>query len=63
MSSGYQMTGAVADARGVIVEIGHNGPAVEIRLHARGPAVLNAAQREDFARIFFQAERQAEASA
>ncbi len=60
-SDGYQMTGALSDMRGGIVEIGHNGPAVEVRPHGLKVITLDAAGREEWQRLFMEAERRAEA--
>lgn len=60
-SSSYQMTGAV-NVGGLIVEVGHNGTNVEVRPPNKRDVILvfDAAAREQFQRLFMEAERRAE---
>jgi hypothetical protein len=52
--------GPTADGR--VVEVGHDGPLVRLHVHGGQSAALDAGQRDQFARAFFAAERQAEAN-
>ena len=58
----YRMTGAFPVVIGGVIEIGHIADCVVIR-NAGKSLILDAAEREQFQRLFTEAERQAEAHA
>ena len=59
MSSGYQMTDAIAMPGGIL-EVGHDGDQVVMHIHGRRQARLAREGRKQFQRAFMAAERAAE---
>jgi hypothetical protein len=60
VSAGYQMTGPIWGTGTMVPEIGHDGPDVVI-LVGKHRITLTPEKREEWQRLFMEAERHAEA--